>query len=181
MTKVLRLLMALALAALVLCACTAKWQGGQVGTSRRPLDSRPELGWPLGYAADFVATDTRVPSKNCSGRIYVNSLQEPRGAPIEKLCAGRKRVTIWQQKGNFVFAVLDPEAKVYWTKETSDQARLDAGSSDKGRMVTLNGRPVRYYEETRQQSDGRSELARVWEDVRGIGKYGYVTFLVYDP
>jgi hypothetical protein len=138
-------------------------------TARARRQSQPDYAkWPNGYTADFNSTDTSDPAKNCSGRIYVNTIQEPRGLRRDTICAGRKRIYIWRQDGQ-VDMVLDPDAKTFWKLKSG--GHLDLPNSGGRKYVgceEINGRPVDHYEEANKQAGNGGQVGVVhsWEDLR---------------
>jgi hypothetical protein len=121
--------------------------------------------WPDGYSADFNTINKVDSSKNCAGRLYVNTLWEPRGVRRDSTCGGKVRSMIWLQRGGTF--VLDPEKKAFWKPRMA--AHLDVGVSATGRTFIgreeLHGRSVERYEQS-SDSFGKREPATVWEDPR---------------
>lgn len=117
--------------------------------------------WPAGYSADFTRHNTVDPARNCTGRLYVNTLAQPVGLRYESVCGDRTRVLLWSG-GKEV--VLDPIAKAYWEPPT--KAHLGIAFQRHGTRESLDGREVERYKMPFPQPDGSTVMTEVWEDVR---------------
>lgn len=117
--------------------------------------------WPVGWAADYAVRNSTDPSRNCTGRMYVNALVEPRGMRRDVVCGHRKRISIFSG-GTAV--IIDPDAKVYWKPHL--ESRLEAFTIQTSTRETLNGREVAVYEQQLPEPDGTTVKAQVWEDLR---------------
>lgn len=148
--------------------CAAVFAGyARLRTSTAASDAqRQSAEWATGYSADFTVQHASDPSRNCTGRMYVNALVEPRGFRRESVCGKQRRVSIWTSGETLV--VIDPDAKVYWKPPT--KARLVAEHRDSSKKFIarerLEGRDVDHYEQSIEQSDGTTVVAHVWEDLR---------------
>lgn len=119
--------------------------------------------WAEGYSADFRQEDSLDVAKNCAGRIYVNTLQEPRGVRSESVCGDRKQIDIFRQGEAPV--VLDPDAKVYWRPKVKSHLMVEVETPHVNMVQeTLNGRRVDHYTKRIKQADGTEIESEVWQD-----------------
>jgi hypothetical protein len=119
--------------------------------------------WAVGYSADFLQEDALHAAKNCTGRIYVNVLEEPRGVRRDLICGDRRQTDIFRQGETPV--VLDPETKVYWRPEA--RSRLEVGIEPpraESAQETVNGRRVYHFKNPIKQADGTETESEVWQD-----------------
>jgi hypothetical protein len=147
----------------LLILCFAVLSGAVVAGVLHARRATSSGGWAVSYSADFSQEDALDPTKNCTGRIYVNCLHEPRGVRRESICGDRKRTEIFRQGGTTL--VLDPDAKVYWRPEM--RSRLEIGMEApriNPVQETVNGRQVVRFKKQIKQADGSEVQSEVWED-----------------
>jgi hypothetical protein len=142
-----------------------------------PRDFSPEPAWPAGYSASFQDIDLQHPERSCTGRFYVNTMQEPQGARWETTCNGRQKISLWRQR-YAQHIVLDPERKVYWKPvvhahvsarifSENQPAMLDDDSSSRYiGLEQINGRQTKHWEMTEAIPDSNSFVWQYWEDSR---------------
>ena len=164
-----KLLLIVTLVIAVMYATAVHGYAGQRASSAANNAQPQSAEWATGYSADFAIRHASDPSRNCTGRMYVNALVEPRGFRRESVCGKQRRVSIWTTEGTLV--VIDPDAKVYWKPRTKARLvaeRQDASDASKEFIARekLEGRDVDHYEQLMEQSDGTTVVAHVWGDLR---------------
>lgn len=150
-----------------------------VSGSRLRQRGFPDRTWVDGFSADFVETDLAHPSKNCTGKIYMNILHNPKGMRRVTVYPNRQQILLWRT-GAHQFFVLDPARKVYWEPEVQRHAvarvlrsdepeSLDLSPTASSRYVgeeKVNGRRAKHWEISETLPDGRHLVWQYWEDIR---------------